>query len=127
MITNICLSDIVLDPAVTLVATRFIVTKFYFLLTERIYVFFMVVRTNSDHFLVLPLRVFIGELRVFELTLIIVQVLVSVTVPWVTGLLAPRLGFNSRSVRVRFEVATKGHSLGTSVFPCEYHSTNATH
>jgi len=38
--------------------------------------------------------------------------------------LPPRLGFNPRSVRVRFEVATKWHSPGTSVFPRECHSTN---
>ena len=60
MITKIYLSDIVLDPVVTLLTTSFIVTKFYFLLAKRIYVFFTVVRTNSDHFLVLPSRVFIA-------------------------------------------------------------------
>ena len=59
MITKIYLSDIVLDPVVTLFTIRFIVTKFYFLFTERIYVFFfMVVRTNSEHFLVLTSRPF---------------------------------------------------------------------
>jgi hypothetical protein len=57
----------------------------------------------------------------------IVQVLVSVAVLWVTGLLPSMLGFKPRSVRVRFEVATKWHFPGTSVFPCEYHSTSATY
>ena len=88
MITKIYLSDIVLDQTVTLLTTRFIVTKFYFLLTERIYVFFMVVRTNNDHILVLPPRAFIAVAAcvccaVVTESLTIVQVLLSVAVSWV--------------------------------------------
>jgi hypothetical protein len=73
----------VLDSVVTLLTTRFIVTEFYFLLTERIYVcFFMVVRTNSDHYLLLPSRSACVWCVVVTASLTVVQVLVSVAVPW---------------------------------------------
>ena len=105
MITKIYLGDIVLDPEVTLLATRFIIAKFYFLLTERIYVFFMVVRTNSDHFLVFPSRGFIAGAACVccaagNESFTMVQVSVSMAMLWVmqlvTGILLPSLRFKSQ-------------------------------